>query len=95
MSEISEKLILKRVNPITEEKYLVSTHQCGFRKNHSTIDQVHHLTDITEKAFEDKGLCSAIFFDIAQAFDRVWHRGLVHKLRTILSDHFHRLLKFT
>jgi hypothetical protein len=41
----------------------------------------------------NKRVCSAVFLDIAQAFDRVWHRGLLHKLRSALSDHFYLLLK--
>jgi retron-type reverse transcriptase len=71
----------------------VPTHQFGFRQNHSTIDQVHRITDIIEKTLENKGMCSAVFLDIAQAFDRVWHRGLLHKLRSTLPDHFYLLLK--
>jgi hypothetical protein len=93
MSKLFEKLILRRFKPITEEKHLVPTHQFGFRKSHSTIDQVHRITDIIEKTFENKGVCSAVFLDIAQAFDRVWHRGVLHKPMTILFDHFYQLLK--
>jgi retron-type reverse transcriptase len=33
------------------------------------------------------------FLDIAQAFDRVLHRSLLHKLRSILPDHFYQLLE--
>jgi hypothetical protein len=40
-----------------------------------------------------KGMCSAVFLDIAQAFDRVCHRGLFHKLRSALPDHFYLVLK--
>jgi retron-type reverse transcriptase len=94
MSKLFEKLILKRLKPIIAEKHLVPTHQFGFRKNHSTLDQVHHITEIIEKTLENKGVCSAVFLDIAQAFDRVWHRGLLHKLRSTLPDHFYLLLKF-
>jgi hypothetical protein len=93
MSKLFEKLILKRLKPITEEKHLVPTHQFGFRKNHSTIDQVYRITDITEKELENKGVCYAVFLDIAQAFHRVWHRGLLHKLKSTLPDHFYQLLK--
>jgi hypothetical protein len=37
---------------------------------------VHRITDIIEKTLENKGVCSAVFLDVAQAFDRVWHKGL-------------------
>jgi hypothetical protein len=54
---------------------------------------VYRITDIIEKTLENKGVCSAAFLDIAQAFDRVWHRDLLHKLRSTLPDHFYLLLK--
>jgi len=31
-----------------------------------------------------KKYCSAVSLDVAQAFDRVWHSGLLYKLKTIL-----------
>jgi hypothetical protein len=63
--------ILKRLKPIIAVKHLVPTFQFGFRKNLSTIDQVHCITDSIEESLENKGVCSAVFLDIAQAFDRV------------------------
>jgi hypothetical protein len=53
-------------------------HQFGFRETHSTIEQVHRLTDITENMLEEKKVCIAIFLDVQvkQAFDKVWHKGL-------------------
>jgi hypothetical protein len=65
MSKLFEKLILKHLKPTIAEKHLVPTHQFGFRKNHSTIEQVHRITDIIEKSLENKGVCSAVFLDIA------------------------------
>jgi hypothetical protein len=93
MSKLFEKLIPKRLKPITAEKHLVPAHRFGFRKNHSRIDQVHRITDIIEKTLENKGAFSDVSLDIALAFDRVWHRGLLHKLRSTLPDHFYLLLK--
>jgi retron-type reverse transcriptase len=93
MSKLFEKLILKRLKPIIAEKHLVPTHQFGFRENPSTIDQVHRNTDIIGKTFENKGVCSAVFLDIAQTLNRGRHRGLFHKLRSVLPDHFCIVLK--
>jgi hypothetical protein len=67
MSKLFEKLIPKRLKPIIADKHLVPKHQFAFRKNHSTIDQVHRITDIIAKTLENKGVCSAVFLDIAQA----------------------------
>jgi hypothetical protein len=84
MSKLFEKLLIKRLKPIIERKTLIPNHQFGFRGKHLTIDQVHKITNIIEIALEDKKVCSAIFMDVAQAFDKVWHEELNHKLRTIL-----------
>jgi hypothetical protein len=78
--QVFEKLTLERLKPISDEEPPVPRHQFGFRKIHSTMDRVHRITDIIKNSLENKGVCSAVFLDIAQAFDRVWHRGLLHKL---------------
>jgi hypothetical protein len=54
---------------------------------------VHRINDITEKTIENKGVCFAVFLDVAQAFDRVWHRGILYKLRSTFPVHFYLLLK--
>ena len=93
MSKIFEKIIAKRLNNVIEKYQLIPNHQFGFRCNHSTIDQVHRITNLIEKSLEDKRVCSAVFLDMAQAFDRVWHRGLMHKLKSILPETYVQLLK--
>jgi len=93
MSKLFEKLILKRIIPIIDEKNLLPNHQFGFRKHHSTIEQVHRLINIIEKALEDDQICSAIFLDVAQAFDKVWHKGLLYKLNKVMPIQMVNLLK--
>lgn len=68
-------------------------HQFGFRSKHSTIDQVHRITTVIERALEEKKYCCAVFLDVAQAFDRVWHDGLVVKMSQQLPGNFCRLLQ--
>ena len=69
LSKIFEKLLIKRLKPINERKNIILNHQFGFRSKHTTIDQVHGVTNIIENALEEKKICSAIFLDVAQAFD--------------------------
>lgn len=92
ISKLFEKLLLKRMKPIIERNNVIPNHQFGFRNKHATIDQVHRITNIIEKALEEKNICSAIFLDVAQAFDRVWHKGLIHKLEKILPKQFTQIL---
>jgi hypothetical protein len=71
----------------------VPLHQFGIPSKHSAIDQVHRITDVIDKSFEQKQVLSASFWDIAQAFDRVLHDGLLYKLKTILLKQYYQLLK--
>ena len=93
MSKLFEKLLLKRLKPMMEEKKLLPNHQFGFREKHSTIEQVHRLIHIIERALEGKEVCSAVFLDVAQAFDKVWHEGLIYKLNKYLPIQMVKLLK--
>lgn len=93
LSKLFEKLIIKRLKPILEEAQIIPTHQFGFRTKHSTIDQIHRITDVIEKTLEGKKVCSTIFLDVAQAFDKVWHEGLCHKLDLLLPSEYSQLLR--
>lgn len=93
MSKLFERLLLKRLKPIIENKKLIPDHQFGFRNKHSTIDQVHRITNVIEQALEEKKVCSAIFLDVSQAFDKVWHEGLNYKLKLLLPAQYAKILK--
>jgi len=60
---------------------------------HSTIEQVHRITAIIEFALEEQQVCAAMFLDVAQAFDKVWHAGLLHKIEQLLHTQHSQLLK--
>lgn len=89
ISKLFEKLLLKRLKPLIN----IPDFQFGFRNKHSTIDQIHRVTNMIEKAFEEKKYCPAIFLDVSQAFDRVWHEGLIHKISRILPKNICQLLE--
>jgi hypothetical protein len=50
---------------------------------------VHKINE----ALNDKHYCSAAFLDISQAFDKVWHTGLLYKLRISLPHNYFLILK--
>lgn len=93
MAKLYEKLLLKRLKPIIDEKQLIPAHQFGFRDKHSTIEQVHRIVNIIEKTLEEGKVCSTVYLDVAQAFDRVWHEGLMNKLYKLLPKQFGDLIK--
>ena len=87
-----EKLFLKRLKPIILSRRLIPDHQFGFREKHSTIEQVHRVYNNIRDALEQKKFCTAVFLDITQAFDKVWHNGLLYKLKLYLPYPFYEFL---
>ena len=60
---------------------LISSNQSGFRPGDSTINQHLSITTDIYEAFENFDEVRAVFLDISKAFDKVWHEGLIFKLK--------------
>lgn len=93
LGKVFETLFLKRLMPIIESKAIIPSHQFGFRRQHSTIEQIHRLVEKIQTALDRKEYCTAAFLDIAQAFDRVWHKGLFYKAKKVLPINFYSFIK--
>jgi len=93
ISKILEKLLLKRIYNDTHSQAWILSHQFGFRKAHCTIQHCHRLTDIINKALDNQQHCSAVFLDISQAFDKVWHQGLPLKIKQTPPPGYFKLLQ--
>jgi len=83
-SKVFEKLLLKRLRSYVDLSALLPNYQLGFKTGHSTIHQTHRVVHEIAKGFEVQQLCTVAFLDITQAFDKVWHTGLLYKLKTTL-----------
>ena len=59
-----------------------SDFQCGFRSSRSTADLLTIVSDRTARAFNRSGATRAVALDISKTFHRVWHAGLLHKLKS-------------
>lgn len=93
ISKVFEKILLDRLRPVLQEHKIIPDHQFGFREGHSTVEQVHRVVHKIRQSLENKQYCSAAFLDVQQAFDRVWHKGLCYKLKTLLPNSFYMILK--
>ena len=63
---------------------LLTPKQSGFRPGDSTINQLLSITNEIHKAFDKypSRETRAIFLDISKAFDKVWHEGIIFKLKS-------------
>ena len=70
-----------RNNPFFKENDLISSNQPGFKPGDSCINQLlsitHDIYQSLDQGYEVRG----VFLDISKAFDKVWHKGLIHKLK--------------
>lgn len=80
ISKIVERVILTRLSLHLADKKTLINEQFGFRAKHSSNHQVLRLTEMITKGFNEKRVTAAVFLDVAQAFDRVWHEGLLAKM---------------
>ena len=55
--------------------------QSGFVPGDSTANQLVDIYNTFCKALDDGKEVRAVFCDISNAFDRVWHKGLLFKLK--------------
>lgn len=84
-SLIEEKIIHKIISHGLEEINFLLKHQFRFSSKNSTIKQVW--------CFSPQKYWSAVFLDISQTFDKVWHNGLFYKLKKIFPYNYYRLIK--
>ena len=96
--KIFERIIFKSLYSYLIDNKLISSKQSGFIKGDSTINQLLSITDMINSSFDcdiPKEVRS-VFLDISKAFDKVWHPGLLFKLKQngIGGDMFNILHNF-
>ena len=76
----SEKLVNNRIVDHLEKCALFSDFQYGFRSSRSA-DLLTVVSDRIARTFNRSGATRAVALDISKAFDRVWHGGVLQKLK--------------
>lgn len=80
IGKLAEKVVLCRLQDFVREHHVLPDEQFGFREEHSTTHQVLRVVEQITAGFNWKKHTGAVFLDVAKAFDKVWHYGLLHKL---------------
>jgi hypothetical protein len=93
LSKIFERILLKRILVDSDINETIPLHQFDFREYHSNTQQCYSIINEILKSLEEKKLCTTAFLDIQQAFDRVWHDGLLYQLKATLLTPYYLLPK--
>ena len=83
--KIFERLIFNSLFEYLEKYKLLSPHQSGFRANDSCVDQLLSIVHNIYTAFDEYPTLESrgVFLDMSKAFDKVWHEGLIFKLKSM------------
>ena len=78
---IFERPILNEMFNFFTSNNLILLNQSGFKHGDSCINQLLSITHEIYKSFDDGLEVRGVFLDISKAFDKVWHEGLIFKLK--------------
>ena len=59
----------------------ISQHQSGFKPGDFCINQLLSITHENYQSFDEGFDVSSVFLDVSKTFDKVWHDGLIFKLK--------------
>ena len=94
--KIFGRLIFNFLYKYLEAKKLLSVHQSGFRSSDSCVNQFLSIVHKLYKAFDAYPTLKTrgVLLDMSKVFDKVWHEGLIFKLKSVgVSDSLLRLIE--
>ena len=81
--KLFEKMIYNAFYNYLSINNILDVNQSGFRTGDSCTNQLSVIVHEIMKSFDSNPILDVrgVFLDISKAFDRVWHEGLIYKLR--------------
>ena len=76
-----EKIIFEKLYKYLEVNNLLTKNQSGFRPGDSCTNQLISLVHEIHHSFDCGLEVRSVYLDMSKAFDKVWHEGLIFKLK--------------
>lgn len=83
VGKLLESVIKRHLASFLQCNSIIPDFQFGFQYSHSTSHQLARLSEFIVNGFEMKKHTLVTFLDFQQAFDKVWHCGLLYKLKKV------------
>jgi hypothetical protein len=85
--KILSNILLAKLTLYVNE--IIGDHQCGFRRNISTMDQIFYIRQILGKKWEHNGAVHQLFIDFKKAYDSIYNIllefGILKKLVRLIK----------
>ena len=81
IGKLQERIVFKNLYNFLLDNNLLYKYQSGFLPHHSTVFQLIDIFHNICQAFDNNMFSCIVFCDVSKAFDSVWHKGLLFKLR--------------
>ena len=81
LGKVLESIMATTLSYLTEAHELLPPQHFGGRPGRSAEDAMMILSENIHKAWKEKKIYTAVFMDVAGAFNNVHHRRLIHNLR--------------
>ena len=94
--KIFEKIIFNRIYDFLLKEKLLNPNQSGFHPSDSCVNQLRAITHEIFEAFDCNPPLEvrSVFLDMSKTFDKVCHKGLLYKLKSMgISGEFYNLLE--
>ena len=83
LSKVLEKAVHYHLYTYLNDHSLLTVKNSGFKPKDSTVNQLLSIVHKLYSGLDNKENACLVFLDISKAFDRVWHGGLLFKLKQL------------
>ena len=82
-SKVMERLVYNRLYEYCCQFNLLTPRNSGFKRRDGSVNRLLYLVENIYRGLDNEQEIAVVLLDITRAFDRVWHKGLLFKLRNI------------